>query len=205
MEQTNPFMRWAMRELKSIEERILDRAQYLMGINKTCDISIRAIAKEANVNVSAINYYFRTKEEMVRMVKEFYMANTRTVFAILEQEEYDPEERLVLAANEIMEYSLRFPGNMVILRDSMRLAEEDETSRRIVAMSQELGEQLSKLLQALIPGVEAEQNRKYMIFMSAVNYPTEDESSVIFKETLLDEKEERLTYLRLLVKVLRST
>ncbi|MNC65990.1 hypothetical protein D3C75_1163400 [compost metagenome] len=110
----------------------------------------------------------------------------------------------MLAANEIMEYSLRFPGNMVILRDSVRLAEEDETSRNIVAMSQELGERLSKLLQALIPGSGTEHTRKYMIFMSAVNYPTEDEGSVIFKETLLDEKEERLTYLRLLVKVLKS-
>lgn len=193
-----------MRELKSIEERILDRAQYLMGLNKTCDISIRAIAKEANVNVSAINYYFRTKEEMVRMVKEFYMANIRTVLAILEQEEYDVEEKLVLAANEIMEYSLRFPGNMVILRDSIRLAEEDGTSRNIVAMSEELGNRLSSLLRALIPGGEAEHARKYMIFMSAVNYPMEDEGTIIFKETMLDEKEERLAYLRLLVKALRS-
>lgn len=193
-----------MRELKSIEERILDRAQYLMGLNKTCDISIRAIAKEAHVNVSAINYYFRTKEEMVRMVKEFYMANIRTVLAILEEEEYYVEEKLVLAANEIMEYSLRFPGNMVILRDSMRLAEEDETSRKIVAMSEELGNRLSNLLRALIPGGEAEHARKHMIFMSAINYPMEDEGTIIFKETMLGEKEERLAYLRLLVKALRS-
>lgn len=193
-----------MRELKSIEERILDRAQYLMGVNKTCDISIRAIAKEANVNVSAINYYFRTKEEMVRMVKEFYMANTRTVSAILEQEEYDPEEKLVLAANEIMEYSLRFPGNMVILRDSMRLADEDETSRNIVALSQEVGDRLNNLLRALIPGDGANHARKYMIFMSAVNYPMEDEGSAVFRENMLGDKEERLAYLRLLVKVLRS-
>ncbi|MNI67980.1 hypothetical protein D3C73_1236420 [compost metagenome] len=43
-----------MRELKSVEERILDRALYLMGKKKSCDISVRAIAKEADVNESAI-------------------------------------------------------------------------------------------------------------------------------------------------------
>ncbi|WP_283657926.1 TetR family transcriptional regulator [Paenibacillus sp. RC343] len=109
-----------MRKLKSIEERILDRALYLMGINKTCDIPIRTIAKEANVNVSAINYYFRSKEEMLRLVKEFYIENTLTVLAILNNKNYKVEEMLVLTANEIMEYSLRFPGNMVILRDSKK-------------------------------------------------------------------------------------
>ncbi len=85
-----------MRKLKSIEERILDRALYLMGINKTCDIPIRTIAKEANVNVSAINYYFRSKEEMLRLVKEFYIENTLTVLAILNNKNYKVEEMLVL-------------------------------------------------------------------------------------------------------------
>ncbi|WP_157764070.1 hypothetical protein [Paenibacillus borealis] len=46
-----------MRELKNIEECILERALYPMGKNKSCNIAIRAIAKEANVDVSAINYF----------------------------------------------------------------------------------------------------------------------------------------------------
>ncbi|WP_198536644.1 TetR family transcriptional regulator [Paenibacillus sp. DMB5] len=73
-----------MRELKNIEERILDRALYLMGKNKSCNIAIRAIAKEANVNVSAINYYFRSKDEMLKLVKEFYIENTLAVLSILQ-------------------------------------------------------------------------------------------------------------------------
>ncbi|MDY8024640.1 TetR family transcriptional regulator [Paenibacillus polymyxa] len=193
-----------MRELKSIEERILERALYLMGVNKTCDISIRAIAKEANVNVSAINYYFRSKEEMLGMVKEFYLANTSTVAAILEQEELDPEEKLILAANEIMEYSLQFPGNMVILRESLKWAEEDATSRKVVEMSLGVGERLSHLLSMLIPGDKACHAYKYMMFMSAINYPTEDESSILFKNDMLTQKEERLAYLKLLLKALKS-
>lgn len=65
-----------MRELTSIQEKILDKALYLIGKNASFNVPIRAIAKEANVNVSAINYYFRTKEEMMKYVKEFYLDNT---------------------------------------------------------------------------------------------------------------------------------
>lgn len=74
-----------MRELTSIQEKILNKALYLIGKNASFNVPIRAIAKEANVkeanvnvnvNVSAINYYFRTKEEMIKHVKEFYLANT---------------------------------------------------------------------------------------------------------------------------------
>lgn len=193
-----------MRELKSIEERILDRALYLMGINNTCKISIRAIAKEANVNVSAINYYFRTKEEMLRMVKEFYIENTLTVSDILDSEEYDDEEKLILAANEIMEYSLRFPGNSVIFRDSLNQAEVDETSSRIINLSQDLRARIGVLLRNLIPGDEASTHYKNLIFMSSMNYPIEQDDIYDTGGTLLIEKEARLDYLNLLLKALKS-
>ena len=45
-----------MRELKGIEEKILDKALYLFGKNGTTNVPIRSIVKEAEVNVSAINY-----------------------------------------------------------------------------------------------------------------------------------------------------
>ncbi|MDY8023273.1 TetR/AcrR family transcriptional regulator [Paenibacillus polymyxa] len=194
-----------MRKLKNIEERILDRALYLMGINKTCDIPIRAIAKEANVNVSAINYYFRSKEEMLRLVKEFYIENTMTVLAILNNQNYKVEEKLVLAANEIMEYSLRFPGNMVILRDSKKRADMDEVSRKITDISAEIGKQLKELIRQLIPGDGACFNYKYLIFTSSINYPTEYDGIEDLGGTLLVEREDRMTYLKLLIRTLIST
>ena len=193
-----------MRELKSIEERILDRALYLMGKNKTCDISIRAIAKEADVNVSAINYYFRTKEQMLKLVKEFYIENTLTVAAILGNNELEDEERLVLAANEIMEYSLRFPGNMVILRDSVKRAEEEKTSRRVMELSLEVENGLSHLLSKIIPGDDVNHTYRNMIFLSSVNYPTEYEGMANFGSSLLAEREHRIAYLTLLLRTLKS-
>ncbi|WP_438432077.1 TetR family transcriptional regulator [Gorillibacterium sp. sgz500922] len=193
-----------MRELKNVEERILDRALYLMGVNKTCDISIRAIAKEAQVNVSAINYYFRSKEEMLRLVKEFYIENTLTVSAILSSDDLGCEEKLILAANEIMEYSQRFPGNMVILRDAKRLADTDEVSRKIVGISAEVGLRLSELLDEILVGDAISKRYKYVIFMSAVNYPTEYDGIEYMGDIPLGERTERIAYLRLLLDSLKA-
>ncbi|MBY9079085.1 TetR/AcrR family transcriptional regulator [Paenibacillus sp. HN-1] len=193
-----------MRELNNIEERILDRALYLMGTKKTCDISIRAIAKEANVNVGAINYYFRTKDEMVRLVKEFYIENTMTVLDILKSEEYGDEEKLLLAANEIMEYALRFPGNMVIHAHSLKMAGTDETSARIIRLSAEIGERLKQLLRNLIAGDEISHNYKYLMFTSSINYPTEYEGVAEMDSMFLMQKEARMEYLKLLIRALQS-
>ena len=39
---------------------------------------------------------------MLRNTKEFFIENSIAIYSILDQEEYDEEERLVLFANEIM-------------------------------------------------------------------------------------------------------
>ncbi|WP_342565561.1 TetR/AcrR family transcriptional regulator [Paenibacillus sp. FSL R7-0345] len=193
-----------MRELKNIEERILDRALYLMGKNKSCNIAIRAIAKEANVNVSAINYYFRSKDEMLKLVKEFYIENTLAVLSILQNETYSEKEKLLLSANEIMEYSLRFPGNRVIHTHSLECADNDETSRRIIDLSQEIGNLLKECLRNLIPGDETNFKFKYLIFTSSVNYPTEYEGVMKTDGLILASKEARIEYLKLLMHSLFS-
>ena len=109
-----------MRELKSIEEKILDRALYLIGNRGTINVPIRAIAKEAEVNVSAINYYFGTKEEMLRHTKEFFIENTTTIYSILDKDEIPVKDRLVLFANEIMEHTERYSGLTVMLKEEDR-------------------------------------------------------------------------------------
>lgn len=193
-----------MRELKNVEERILDRALYLMGKKKSCDISVRAIAKEAGVNVGAINYYFRSKEEMLRLVKEFYITNTLTVLAILRSEGYDAGEQLLLAGNEIMEYALRFPGNGVIRTHSRLVADQDEVSSRVIALTEEIGSRLKELFRRVIPATESAIQYKYIMFISSVNYPTDYEEIVDFDGSILIEAEHRMDYLRLLLDTLKA-
>ena len=94
-----------MKELKGIEEKILDRALYLFGKNGSTNVSIRTIVKEAEVNVSAINYYFGSKDNMLKYVKQFYIDNITQAYSPLDYEELSNEERLIRCANEIIEYS----------------------------------------------------------------------------------------------------
>ncbi len=193
-----------MRELKSVEEKILDRALYLIGKNRSSDVSIRAIAKEANVNVSAINYYFRTKEEMLRQIKEFYIANTLAISSIMDNEAYDEEEKLVLAANEIMEYCLRFPGITVILREASNAEDEDETSKNIIKVSKEMHEKIEKILCNIIKGNKLSFKHKQMIFMSSILYPIENNDIMNIDETIINSRESRIEYIKHIIKLLKA-
>lgn len=192
-----------MREL-SVEEKILDRALYLMGKNRTSDVSIRAIAKEANVNVSAINYYFRTKEEMLRQVKEFYITNTLSISSLLDNEEYDDEERLVLSANEIMEYIIRFPGVTVILREAATLKEVDEISEKIIKVTDDMHNKIKEILKSIIKVDEPGFSYKHLIFMSSITYPVENVDILNFGDTIVNSREERINYIRHLVNALKA-
>ena len=194
-----------MRELKSIEEKILDRALYLMGKNGTTNISVRAIAREANVNVSAINYYFRSKNEMIQQVKEFYLVNTTGVHSILDNEELSEEDRLILFANEIMEYTIRYPGLAVILKEAVNLKDEDELSRSIFEITQILHQKTERILASIIHKEPNSILYSRLIFISSIIYPLENKTLVELDTPILETKEQRIDYIKHLIEVLKNT
>ena len=126
-----------MKELKGIEEKILDRALYLFGKNGSTNVSIRTIVKEAEVNVSAINYYFGSKDNMLKYVKQFYIDNITQAYSPLDDEELSNEERLIRCANEIIEYSLRYPGVLVMNKEATDSKEKDEMDVKIIETTKE--------------------------------------------------------------------
>ncbi|WP_033165389.1 TetR/AcrR family transcriptional regulator [Clostridium sp. KNHs205] len=192
-----------MRELKSIEEKILDRALFLIGKNHSCDIPVRAIAKEAGVNVSAINYYFRTKEEMLKQAKELYIENVHSILSILEKEEYNEEEKLIYATNEIMEYIIRYPGITVILNESSKL--EDETSKKILRTSKNMTNRVQQLLDYLINQDELRCQYKRMIFWASINYPIENNEFTDVDKKIIEDRDSRIAYIRYLIEFLRES
>lgn len=193
-----------MRELKSIEEKILDSALYLIGKQGTCNVPIRAIAKEAGVNVSAINYYFRTKEEMIRNTKEFFIENSTAIYSILDKEEYDEEERLVLFANEIMEYTIHYTGLGAMFREADKLKEEDEISRTIIEVTKELHEKMDKVL-AHVAGADSSL-AKYnsTIFMAALIYPADKQDLYSNDHSFIHVKEKRLEYIQHVIDLIKN-
>lgn len=193
-----------MRELKSIEEKILDSALYLIGKQGTCNVPIRAIAKEAGVNVSAINYYFRTKEEMLRNTKEFFINNSIEIYSILDQEEYTEEERLILFANEIMEYTIHYSGLSAIFKEAERLKEEDEVSRSIIEVTKELHTKMDRILHSVAKCDPSVAQYNSMIFMSALIYAVDKQHTYNYDHSLLTDKEKRIEYIKHVINLIKK-
>lgn len=185
-----------MRELKSIEEKILDRALFLIGKNHSCRISIRDIAKTANVNISAVNYYFRSKEEMLNQAKELYIINTESILDIFKDDSVDNRERLIRVANEIMEYNIRYPGITVLLKESAD--KEDNVSKRIIEVSKELSDKVNNLLDIVV-GSKNDNHYYRIVFWASINYPL-DNYVLNYDKSKLEQKEARLEYLEYLLK-----
>lgn len=194
-----------MKELKSIEEKILDSALYMIGSYGSLDVPVRAIAKNAGVNVSAINYYFGSKENMMRHTKEFFIENTRGIYSILDMEEMDEEERLVQFANEIMEHTMRYTGLSVILKDANCMKEVDEISKTIVEETNKLHKKMELHLNKVVKGDKLSSKYNHIMFMSSILHPAEKGESLFTGIDIHFDKATRIEYIKFIIHNLQRT
>ena len=103
----------------TIREHILDRTIYLMGKRGTTEVSVREIAKEAGVNVAAVNYYFSSKEQMLAQMGERFLHGYEDVMKLLESPGLPPEERLRRWAGEVMYFLADYPGVIALMERQM--------------------------------------------------------------------------------------
>ena len=192
-----------MRELKGIEEKILDRALYLFGKNGTTNVPIRTIVKEAEVNVSAINYYFGSKDRMLKYVKEFYLENISQAYAALYNENLSDEEKIIECTNEIIEYSLRYPGVLIMSKEAIASKEKDDIDVKIIKNLKEKSNKLDCILKKVINSNDEDFIYKKMIFISSITYPTADEE-FIFENNIINNKEKRIKYIIKLIEILKE-
>ncbi|GAA0722371.1 hypothetical protein GCM10008905_13780 [Clostridium malenominatum] len=192
-----------MRELKSVEEKILDKALYLIGKNGSFNVPIRAIAKEADVNVSAINYYFRTKDEMLLHIKEFYIENTISAYSILDCDEFSDEEKIILLANEIMEYTLKYPGIFTILKEAMAKKEIDAIDAKIVEITDAMNDKMDRILSKVFKNNNATYQYNRMIFLSSILHPISNMDTINFDSNMVNDKKQRLDYISYIVNRLK--
>lgn len=190
-----------MRELKDAEERILDRALYLIGKTGSTRISIRAIAKEAGVNVGAVNYYFGSKEEMLRRVDEFYLKNTRDTYSALDREEYSDEEKILHWADAVMEYSLRYPGITVLLKEKRNRT--DALSRNIIETTREMNERMFTILLRVIGGDDSAFAMNRTIFLSSILQPLSEIHRTLFPDEGFGDRKYRMKYIAHIIGTLK--
>lgn len=191
-----------MRDLNPVEMRIVDRTLYLIGKRGTVDVPVRAIVKEAKVNLGAINYYFETKENLIALVREYCRDNMLQIFKILEDKTLDVEARLISFANETMNYSLRYPNSLVLIKDANKNADKDLNSMEILKSIKGLNELFDRTLMEYL-GTDDFQMKK-MVLMSAIVHPTEDNTNDNLYLRNIDTKEKQIYYLKCLFKMLRQ-
>ena len=193
-----------MRELKNIEEKILDRALYLFGKNGSLNVPIRTIAKEAEVNVSAINYYFGSKEEMIKNVQAFYIENIVLAYSKLDNEELSDEEKLILCANEIMEYTLRYPGVLVMQKEAVNGDKQEDMTIKIIDITNSMNRKLDNILEKVVKPPKNKFSYIKMVFLSSIIYPTSDFNTEEFKNELIGDKEKRIEYIKYILSILKE-
>lgn len=194
-----------MRELNSTKEKILDKVLYLIGKLGTFNVPIRTIAKEADVNVSAVNYYFNSKAELMKHVKEFYLTNTIAAYSAMENDKFTDEEKVITVANEIIEYSLKYPGVLIILKEAEKNKEKDELDAKIIGVTRQLNNKLDNLLAKVLNTENKESQYNNMIFLSAIVYPVFNmDINHSFNKNILLDKDERLKYITYLLNQLKN-
>lgn len=193
-----------MKELRNVEEKILDRALYLFGKNGSSKVSVRSIVKEAGVNIGAINYYFGTKENMLLNVKKFYIDNINKAYSPLYNEDLEDGEKLIACANEIIEYSIRYPGVLVMNKEALMSEEKDEMDIEIIESMKIANEKLDYVLKSVL----CSENEKFQfdktIFISSIVYPFTDETEVVFDKEVKNCKDKRIEYIKYIINSIKK-
>lgn len=85
-----------MKEDKSPKQRLLEAAYELFGQRDPADVSVRELAKKANVNIASINYHFGSKEglymSLLENITQYMQEKTASFIEIFENKRKNIEE-----------------------------------------------------------------------------------------------------------------
>lgn len=192
-----------MRELDSIREKILDKTLYLVSHKGSYDVSVRDITQAAGVNVNAVNYYFGSKDQLLEEMEAFFVENYLAAYAVLDQELED-EEKLFLFANEVMEYTLSYPGIPFIFRSKLETEEEGIIKRFLDNQATPLSDRIDLLLTSVFGVRGAERQMLRIVFDAALVAPVSLGTGYQFDTAELTDVAVRHHYIRFLIRTLKG-
>jgi len=106
--------------------RILEAAAEIIGKERNLNLTVREIAERANVNIASINYYFRSKENLLDEVELLLMEKIRSIYTDLDDFKLNTKDRLVNWANNLIKHLLDYPGIIYLI--GTRVLERENTS-----------------------------------------------------------------------------
>lgn len=99
-------------EQESTEQKIIMTTIQLLGTKGIHKLTIRRVAERSGVNVAAINYYFRSKQNLINEALQHYAQLTQRVFTVLQDESLPPYERLHTFLVRFSMHLITYPGFM---------------------------------------------------------------------------------------------
>lgn len=192
-----------MREFTTIQEKILDNALFLVSIKGGYDVPVRDITRAAGVNVNAINYYFGNKDNMMDQMEAFFIENYLSAYSVLD-EDMDDEKKLLLWANEVMEYTMKYPGIQFIFRNSLESKQNGKIKEFLEEKAYFLSDKVDQLLKDIfcIEGESLQLAR--ILFDSAVTYPASFGIGFEFDVSKIKDKSYRLRYLTFVINIIKK-
>jgi len=106
-------------------------------------ITIRRIAKEAEVATSMINYHFQTKVNLINKAVESYISNIiNNAAEQFQDKDFSPEEKVRKRLKQAAKFLAKNPGiaRVSILNDLNRGDESDNSSQLLYSISAQLRE-----------------------------------------------------------------
>ncbi|MFO8191618.1 MAG: TetR/AcrR family transcriptional regulator [Bacillota bacterium] len=102
-------------EKTDTRSKILEAAAEIIGRERNLNFTIREVASRAEVNIASINYYFRSKNNLLSEIERLLMEKTRLIYADLGDESLSPRDRLINWADELIKHLIEYPGIIYLI------------------------------------------------------------------------------------------
>jgi AcrR family transcriptional regulator len=179
-------------EMSSSREKILQAVIDIIGKEKQVRPTVREIATRADVNTAAINYYFRTKENLFAEAENALAKMLTANYAILDDHTVSPIKRLYHWADSMMKFIMEYPGILLVL--GIKVFEDGSRDLKILIMAAE--EKLISVIEEADPSAKEETSFKLQQLMACVIYPVLVQSGIGNDKTMdLQNPAQRQAYL----------
>ena len=107
------------KEKLEARERIIKAVLEIIGQKGAVKFTVREISIVANVNLSAVNYYFRSTRNLLNEVEAYFAEKVQEISKILTEENLDPRIRLINWSKAMMELLTKNTGIIWIMANKI--------------------------------------------------------------------------------------
>ncbi|OPL17544.1 MAG: hypothetical protein AVO38_00760 [delta proteobacterium ML8_D] len=105
-------------------ERIIKAVLDIIGKKSDVRVTVREISNRANVNLAAVNYYFRTKQKLFDEIEKYFFSKVFEANKILDDASEAPYKRILRWAKEISGLISENPGIIWIISSKVMKKEK---------------------------------------------------------------------------------